>query len=311
MRSAQRIIARPQGAPDLTKGLGLMLFAMLILPSMDIIAKYVSANIAGVQVAQARFGFQMIVLLPAVLAWHGVGGLLPNNLWLNTVRSVLMAGAIACFFTALKWMPVADAIAVFFLEPMILTLLSAVFLREKVGWRRMLAVSVGFVGALIVVRPSYDVFGPVSLLPMLTALLFALYLMLTSKLSQSENILTMQFWSGFVGLVSLNVVIAAGSAGGVEALTFRLPTLTEWALMGLAGAIGTTMHLLIVKAFRLAPASVLAPLNYMEIVSATALGYLVFADFPDLLTWVGIAVIVGSGLFIFWREAKLTAKPQL
>ncbi|NNF80419.1 MAG: DMT family transporter [Rhizobiales bacterium] len=287
-----------------------MLGAMLILPSMDIIAKYVSANIVGVQVAQARFGFQMIVLLPAVLAWHGVGGLLPNNLWLNTVRSVLMAGAIACFFTALRWMPVADAIAVFFLEPMILTVLSAVFLGEKVGWRRMLAVSLGFVGALIVVRPSYDVFGPVSLLPMLAALLFALYLMLTSKLSHSENILTMQFWSGFVGVVTLNVVMASGSFAGVEMLTFRPPTLTEWALMGLAGAIGTSMHLLIVQAFRLAPASVLAPLNYMEIVSATALGFLVFGDFPDALKWLRIAIIVGSGLFIFWRESKLAAKPK-
>ncbi len=305
------MLTRPQGATDLTKGLGLMLGAMLILPSMDIIAKYVSANIVGVQVAQARFGFQMIVLLPAVLAWHGVGGLFPNNLWLNTVRSVLMAGAIACFFTALRWMPVADAIAVFFLEPMILTVLSALFLGEKIGWRRIMAGSLGFVGALVVVRPSYDVFGPVSLLPMLAALLFALYLMLTSKLSHSENILTMQFWSGFVGLVTLNVVLAFGGIAGVEMLTFRAPTVSEWALMGLAGAIGTSMHLLIVQAFKLAPASVLAPLSYMEIVSATALGYLVFGDFPDPLKWVGIAIIVGSGLFIFWRESRLAAKPNL
>lgn len=309
MRSAQRILARPHAASDLTKGLGLMLFAMLILPGMDIIAKYVSGSISGVQVAQARFGFQMIVLFPAVLFFHGLGGLVPRNLWLNTVRSLLMAGAISCFFTAVKWMPVADAIAVFFVEPMILTVLSALFLGEKVGWRRSLAVAVGFLGALIVVRPSYDVFGVVSLLPMMAAFLFALYLMLTSKLSRSETVLTMQFWSGLVGLASLSLVIWAGTVANIEVMAFRVPTPTEWLLLALAGAIATSMHLLIVVAFRMAPASVLAPLNYMEIVSATLLGYLVFGDFPDGLKWLGIAVIISSGLFIFWREAKLSEEP--
>ncbi len=305
MRPAQRIFAAHPGASDPVHGLTLMLVAMLVLPAMDVIAKYLSDTITGVQVGQARFGFQMAVLLPAVVVVHGVRGVVPRNIWLNTVRSLFMAGAISCFVTALKWMPVADAIAVFFLEPMILTLLSALFLGEKVGWRRMLAVSFGFVGAMIVVRPSYDVFGPVSLLPMLAAFLFACYLMLTSKLSRSEHILTMQFWSGLVGVVSLSLVMAAGGAAGVELMTFRRPTASEWFWLAMAGAIATSMHLLVVTAFRMAPASVLAPLNYMEIVSATILGYLVFGDFPDALKWLGIAIIVGSGLFIFWREAKL------
>ncbi|MEM8647464.1 MAG: DMT family transporter, partial [Pseudomonadota bacterium] len=101
---------------------------------------------------------------------------------------------------------------------------------------------------------------------------------------------------------------AAGGAGGVELMTFRMPTAVEWFWLAMAGAIATSMHLLVVTAFRLAPASVLAPLNYMEIVSATILGYLVFGDFPDALKWLGIAIIVGSGLFIFWREAKLAGK---
>ncbi|MEM7428168.1 MAG: DMT family transporter [Pseudomonadota bacterium] len=290
---------------DLTRGLGLMMAAMLILPSMDIIAKYLSTHISGAQVAQARFGFQMLFLLPFVLWSHGLSGLFPNNLWLNSIRSVLMAGAITCFFTALKWMPVADAIAVFFIEPMILTILSAMFLGERVGWRRLTAVVIGFIGAIIVVRPSYEVFGLVSLLPMAAAFLFALYLMLTSKLSQSEDVLTMQFWSGFVGVVTMNVVMASGTIAEFPLLTFKEPSLIQWGWMALAALIATTMHLLIVHAFRLAPASVLAPLNYMEIVSATLLGYLIFGDFPDALRWVGIAIIIGSGLFIFWRERQL------
>lgn len=292
---------------DMTRGLGLMMAAMLILPSMDIIAKYLSTHITGAQVAQARFGFQMLFLLPFVLWSHGFSGLFPNNLWLNSIRSVLMAGAITCFFTALKWMPVADAIAVFFIEPMILTLLSALFLGEKVGWRRLTAVVIGFIGAIIVVRPSYEIFGLVSLLPMVAAFLFALYLMLTSKLSKSENVLTMQFWSGFVGIVIMSAIMTGGTWAEFPLLTYKDPTPVQWGWMALAAFIATTMHLLIVHAFRLAPASVLAPLNYMEIVSATLLGYLIFGDFPDAIRWLGIAIIIGSGLFIFWRERRAGA----
>ncbi len=281
-----------------------MVIAMLVAPGMDVIAKYVSGSINGVQVAQARFAFQALFLLPFVLILKGPRGLLPRHIWLNTIRALLMACAVTLFFSALKWMPVADAIAVFFVEPLILTILSGIFLGEKIGWPRRFAVSAGFVGALILVRPSYQVFGAISLLPLGAAFLFAIYLILTSKLSKREDPLTMQFYSGVVGSLSLLLVILVGDNAGISILSFHWPTSMEWMWLAIAGLIGTIVHLMIVYAFRSAPASVLAPFNYMEIVSATALGYMVFGEFPDAWKWLGIAIIVVSGLVVFWRESR-------
>jgi drug/metabolite transporter (DMT)-like permease len=162
---------------SVSTGLALMALAMLIIPSMDILGKLLSKEINGIQVAQWRFGFQALYILPFLLWLKGVSGLLPKRIGLNLLRAMLMAGAVTCFFTALRWMSVPDAIAVFFVEPLILTILSGLILKEQVGWRRRIAVGVGFIGALIVIQPSYSVFGPVSLLPVCTAFLFANYLL--------------------------------------------------------------------------------------------------------------------------------------
>ncbi len=195
-----------------SRGLALMAIAMLVIPSMDILGKLVSKEINGIQVAQWRFGIQALLILPFLLWMKGGRRFLPNRIGLNVIRAVLMAGAVTVFFTALRWMPVPDAIAVFFVEPLILTIMSAVFLKEHIGWRRRCAVAVGFVGALIVIQPSYQVFGAVSLLPILTAFLFATYLLLTKKLAATEDPLTMQFFSGVIGFVFLALVAGIGSA---------------------------------------------------------------------------------------------------
>lgn len=303
-RKSRYVQKSTPGQAALTRGLGLMVIAMFIAPAMDVIAKYLSGSINGIQVAQVRFAFQAVFLLPFIMLLKGSRSLMPRNLMLNTIRALVMATAITFFFTALKWMPVADAIAVFFVEPLILTILSGLFLGEKIGWPRRIAVLVGFIGALILVRPSYEVFGLVSLFPLGAAFLFAIYLILTSKLSKREDPLTMQFYSGLVGFVSLTIAIAIGEGVEIASISFNWPTPLEWFLLACAGFIGTVVHLMIVYAFQAAPASVLAPMNYLEIVSATALGYFIFGDFPDPLKWLGIAIIVASGMFVFWRESR-------
>ena len=279
-----------------------MALAMLIIPSMDILGKLLAKDINGIQIAQWRFGFQALYILPFMLWLHGPARLLPKFFWLNLLRAVLMAGAVTCFFTALRWMTVPDAIAIFFVEPLILTILSAVVLKEHVGWRRRIAVGIGFLGALIVIQPSYEVFGAVSLLPVCTAFLFANYLLLTKKLSAHEDPLTMQLFSGVAGFVVLTAVSLAGSAAGFSILDLVWPTQHQWLLLAGVGIIATICHLMIVHAFKRAPASVLAPFSYLEIVSATLLSYLVFQDVPNAWKWLGISIIVGSGLYVWWRE---------
>jgi len=285
------------------RGLMLMLTAMILAPVMDTMAKVLSADITGAQVVLVRFGFQAVILFFVIVLTIGPHGLRPARLGQSIVRGVLVAGAVTSFFTSLKWLPVADAMAIFFVEPLILTVLSAVFLNEAVGWRRLLAVALGLVGAVIVIRPSFEMFGVASLLPLLTAVLFAVYLALTSKMTRDHNPLTLQFSAGVSAFVFMAVVLMFGTSAGFELLSYNTPTAFQWGMLCLIGLIGTCSHLMIVFAFKWARASLLAPFHYLEIVVATILGYLVFDEFPDALKWLGIAIIIGSGLYVIWRES--------
>jgi drug/metabolite transporter (DMT)-like permease len=173
-----------------------------------------------------------------------------------------------------------------------------------VGWRRRLAVAAGFVGALIVIRPSYGVFGPIALLPLAAASLFAVYLLLNRRLARFDTPLTMQFSAGVAGTLTMTLLLPLGAALGEENLTPSAGDAWAWTLMASIGLLATFGHLMVVQAFRAAPASLLAPFQYLEIVSATILGYALFGDFPDPWKWLGIAIIVASGVYVFWRESR-------
>lgn len=203
------------------------------------------------------------------------------------------------------------SIAIFFVEPFILTALSALILGEKVGWRRWLAIAVGFIGALMVIQPNLARFGPVSLLPLGTATLFAFYLILNRVLAARDTSLVMQYSAGVGGVIALGVAMVVGSNLGVGDLTWTPPVskLAVFLLLGI-GVISTFGHLLVVTAFRHAPVSLLAPFQYFEIISAVAVGFVVFDEFPTPSKWLGIAIIIGSGLFILWREQRSKTKTQ-
>ena len=300
----RRAGARDKKVNYRNRGLTLMLVAMIVAPVMDVMAKLLSVDITGAQVVLVRFGIQAVVLAVVVLLILGPSGLKPARAGLAVLRGILVAGAVTAFFTSLKWMPVADAMAIFFVEPLILTVLSALFLGETVGWRRLLAVAVGLVGAVIVIRPSFELFGAASLLPLLTAVLFAIYLALTSKMTRDHHPLTLQFSAGITAFIFMALVLMAGTFSGFELLSYNTPTAFQWLLLVCIGVLGTLSHLMIVFAFKWAPASLLAPFHYLEIVVATILGYLVFDDFPDALKWLGIAIIISSGLYVIWRESS-------
>lgn len=200
----------------------------------------------------------------------------------------------------------ADAMAVFFAEPLILTLFSAIFLKEKVGWRRFSAVGIGLIGTMIVIQPSFEIFGAVSLLPLATAVTFAIYLILNRKYGAKESPLVMQFYAGVGGWVLAGVAVIFGTAAGLGDLSLGLPQgIQPWLLLLLLGTIGTVSHLMVVQAFKLAPASMLAPFQYLEIVNAVLVGLIVFGDFPTPSKWCGIAIIVGSGFYVFMRERRV------
>ena len=281
----------------------MMVLAMLMLPGIDAIAKWLSGSISSGQVTASRFLFQVLFMFPLLLWTRGAW--LTPALWLHAARGTLIAAATLSFFSGLAYLPVADAISIFFIEPLLVTLLSAVFLGETVGWRRLLAIAIGFLGALIIIRPTFSDVGWPVLYPVLAAVFFSFYILLTRKLVANEDPVRLQFFAGLFGLLVMGGALAIGTRNQVGILAATWPSLTEWTLLAALGFIATLGHLLVVHAFRRAPVSVLAPFQYVEIIGATILGSIFFNDFPDPLTWVGIAIIVGSGIYVFHREAVL------
>jgi drug/metabolite transporter (DMT)-like permease len=208
-------------------------------------------------------------------------------------------------------MPLADALAVFFVEPLILTVLSMIFLNEKVGWRRLSAVLVGLLGTVIVIQPSWSVFGWLSVLPAISAFLFAVDLVLNRKFGLNERPVVMQFYAGIGGSIMGTAVMIFGHTAAIPDLQFALPhTLFPWFMLLMIGVFAASGHLLVVRAFQLAPASILAPFQYVEIVMAVTVGLLFFGDFPSLSKWFGIAIIIGSGIYVFIRERKRSAEAE-
>ena len=293
---------------QIARAMMIMVAAMLFAPIMDAIAKSLAtqSDVSPATVTFGRFVVQTIFLSIFVAVAWSKGVMKCAFSWMNVLRGMIMGLAAMLFFTAIKYMPLADAIAVFFVEPLIVMLMSSVFLGEKVGWRRVTAAIVGFGGAIIVIRPSYELFGLVSLLPLCTAFLFSIYLILTRISGSSQEPLVMQFYAGIGGVIMCGAILAVGTPLGSVDFGLSLPTdIQAWSLLLGIGLFAVASHLLIVIAFTMAPASVLAPFQYVEIVSATILGYLVFNEFPASIQWVGISIIIGSGIYIFMREQKL------
>lgn len=294
---------------DSSKAMVMMIVAMLLLPGIDAIAKWLSDSIGAGQVTWSRFFFQILFMAPLLLRTSGPW--FTRTLYLHALRGALIALTTLFFFSGLKYLPIADAISIFFIEPLLVTLMSAIFLGEKVGWRRFSAISVGFIGALIIIRPSFTTVGWVVLLPIAAAVCFSFYILLTRKLVTHEDPIRLQFFAGIFGFIVMTAALAFGTESQVQVLTAVWPSKFEWLLLAGLGFIATIGHLLVANAFRLASVGTLAPFQYIEIIGATLLGYIFFSDFPDAITWLGISIIVGSGFYVFRRESLLAQTNQI
>ena len=273
----------------------------VIAPGLDVFAKFAAASVPVAVVVFARFAVQTVLLgVVAGVRRRPMPAL--RDLPLHGLRGMTIAGATLFFFAALKHMPIADAIAIFFVEPMLVILLSAIVLGEKAGMRRYIGCGVGFFGALLVIQPSFENVGVPALYPLGTAACFAVYLLLTRSLSQRTDVVTLQLLAGLAGGAVIGVALWIGEGTGSATFDPRWPQGTEWGLLFGVGLCATLSHLLIVMALRHAPASVVAPVQYLEIASASIYGFWFFGDLPDAIAWVGIAIVVGSGLYVLHRE---------
>lgn len=190
-----------------------------------------------------------------------------------------------------------------------MTVLGGIFLKETIGWRRYTACGVGFFGAMLIIQPSFEEVGYVALLPVVSALCVAIFVLMTRVLSHREDPWSMQFQMGIWGLLFCVLLLFVGEGSGSDLFDPVMPAGSAWFYVAGVGATAAIAGILGVYAYRAAPASTLAPLQYFEIVSATIFAWLVFGDFPDAVKWLGITIIMVSGLYILWRERRFASKP--
>lgn len=215
---------------------------------------------------------------------------------LQIARGLSILGSLTFIFASLQYLPLAEATVINFTGPLFMVALAGPMLGERVGWRRWAAVIVGLAGAMIVVRPGSDVFQWAALLPIGSAMFFALFQLLTRKLAGHDGAFTTLFYTQ---------IVAAGGAVLAAPFFWTPVTLYQLGFAFLAGCVGLAAHLCMFNAFRLADASLLAPINYTRIVASVLLGYWIFGNLPDIYTILGGAVIIGSGLFVIYRETRV------
>lgn len=286
-------------------GLFLMVLSVLVSPIIDIFAKLAVTSVPATEITFVRLLFQMTVLGPICLMRGTLLDVTWRKMGLHAARGLLMAVTMISFVTPLAVMEVADAIAIFFVEPIILTILGSIFLKETIGWRRYTACGVGFFGSMLVIQPSLQEVGPIALLPVVAAFSLALFYLLTRLVAQKEDPWSMQFYAGLWGALFAGLLLVVGGSAGIAMLTPVMPDTANTLYIAGAAVAATIAGVLGVYAYRSAPASTLAPLQYLEIVSATILGWWVFGHLPDAVKWLGIAIIIGSGLYVIWRERQV------
>ena len=285
-------------------GILLMIGFCALAPLGDSIAKLLGTTIPLLQLLLVRFAMQTAILLPAVLARGAFPRLSRPVAWLIVVRTGLHIAGIGAMFTALRYLPLADAVAIAFVMPFLLLLLGRYFLGETVGPFRLAACVVAFIGTLLVIQPSFAAVGLPALLPLAVALIFALFIFVTRKIAKEIDPVGLQVVSGAIATLTLGAIALFDLSDTIPAAGFVRPNSTETLLLVAIGVVGTLAHLLMTWSLRYAPAATLAPIQYLEIPFATVIGWIVFRELPNGLAAVGIAITVGAGLFVVYRERK-------
>ncbi|ULR45330.1 DMT family transporter [Rhizobium sp. K102] len=302
--------ARPVSSPsDVTMGLALMFLSVMFSPLIDIFAKLAVVTIPSAEITAGRFAVQALCMLPIVIWRCSFADFSWRQSLFHAIRGAIITISMISFVTTLKYMAVADAIAIFFVEPIMVTILGGIFLKEVIGWRRYTACGVGFFGAMLIIQPSFNEVGYIALLPILSALCIAIFVLMTRVLSHKEDPWAMQFQMGLWGLIFCTLLLLAGDGSGSDIFDPVMPAGSAWFYVAGVGAMAAIAGIFGVYAYRAAPASTLAPLQYFEIVSATIFAWLVFGDFPDAIKWLGIMIIIASGIYILWRERRFASKP--
>ncbi|MBC8306820.1 MAG: EamA family transporter [Pelagibacterales bacterium] len=278
------------------KAIILNLSAWAILPFMDTIAKYLSSELSFFQITWARYFFTVFFTLPFMFFFFKKNLTWSENPKLQILRGFTLLGANICFFYSISIISMAKALTLAFVAPLITTALSPILLDEKVGARRWTAVLIGFVGSLVVIRPGFLEFNLATIAALGTGCFYGIYLVITRKLHSTDSPLLTLLITGVVGAVIASLIVP---------FVWVNPTFVQWSWLALMGIFACLGHILLIYSLKYADASKLAPFGYFEIVTNIILGYYFFADFPDNYTFVGLLIIIFSGVYIYYRELHL------
>jgi drug/metabolite transporter (DMT)-like permease len=272
---------------------------MFLFSAVDTHAKFLTDSFHPVQIAWSR---QLGLLIGVVflLLFRGRDILRTDHPVLQISRGALAAGSATIFIFAVSYVPLADAVAISFVAPFMVTILGALVLGETVGIRRWVAVTIGFVGTLIVIRPGMGVIHPAAALVLIAALLFALRQILSRKLSGSDKTVTTVAYTAITASALLTLPLP---------LVWRTPVFgTELLLLASMAVIAAVAEVMVIRSLEIAQAVVLAPVHYSLLIWGTFYGYVVFNQLPDLWTWVGALIIVATGIYTLHRERLNIAK---
>lgn len=281
-------------------GISVMVLATFVFALQDTITKTLTVDLPVAQIVFVRFTAFAIMAL--IIAHREVGlraAFASSAPAVQLLRCLIMCAEIALFAYALRFLGIAQMHALFACFPLFVAALSVPLLKEAVGWRRWLAVVIGFAGTLIILRPGTTVFDPYALLPLACAVLYALYNLLTRRVSRQDSYATSLVYFGVVGAVASGVFVI-GNWQEVSSESARQ--------LGYLCVASIIAHMMLMKALQLTEAVVLQPFQYLVLPWAMVMGYLIFGETLDAMTLIGAAVVVGSGVFVAWREYQLQRK---
>lgn len=272
------------------------MLAVSTFTCLDTTSKYLSQHYPVPGIVFFRYIVQMLLMVVVLAPKMGMGLVRTSNLKLQVVRGVILTVSSLAFLTALAYMQLAEAASIAFMTPIIIAVLAGPVLNERVGGRIWIALAGGFVGVLLIIQPGADVFTWAALLPLLSALFMAFYQMLTSKLASRDDPLTTLFYPALIGTALVPLIFPH---------QLVMPsTLFHAGLFVLIGVLGGFGHFLLIKAHHYAPASMLSPFMYVQMLVALFLGWLVFGQLPDALSFVGMATIAASGLLLILAHRR-------
>ena len=269
------------------------LLAGVMLSIKDVFAKFLSSDLSVLQIAWARYFFAVAFVFSIMFFFFRKNLVWTDKPKLQLIRGLILLTANLLFFYSISIISLAKALTLAFIAPLVVTAFSPIFLGEKVGFKRWSAVIIGFIGSMVVIRPGFVEINLASLAALGTGVMYGFYLIITRKLSSSDNPLLTLLLTGVVGAIIISFVMP---------FVWIKPTLNQWSMMAAIGIFACIGHLFIILSLKYADASKLAPFSYFEIVTNIIIGYYFFSDFPDKWTFLGLFIIILSGIYISRRE---------